>query len=76
MITQNEKGNCSQHKEGLSFVKTFLRHPNDSIGVDSFEGQGESYREREQALITFLMNGETIFTGTKYELKKLLLVKN
>ena len=48
--TQNKKGNAPQYKENLSFVATFIRHSEDYIVVDDFEGVGENYKQRELTL--------------------------
>jgi hypothetical protein len=72
IITENEKASNSKYIELLSKTTIFLRHDKDQIIVDSFEGQGNSYKKREQALITFVMNEEIIFEGTKYELMEIL----
>ena len=44
---QNKKGNEPKYKENLGFIATFLRHDEDIIIVDDFQGIGESYRQRE-----------------------------
>ena len=64
---QNKKGNELQYKENLGYVTTFIRHSNDYIVVDDFEGAGETYKQREQTEIRVYDNGSLIFQGTKLE---------
>ena len=65
--TQNKKGNAPQYKENLSFVTTFIRHSEDYIIVDDFEGAGENYKQRELTEIRVYQNGKLIFEGDKYD---------
>ena len=65
--TQNKKGNAPQYKENLSFVTTFIRHSEDYIVVDDFEGVGENYKQRELTEIRVYENGKLIFEGDKYD---------
>ena len=64
---QNKKGNAPQYKENLSFVTTFIRHSEDYIVVDDFEGVGENYKQRELTEIRVYHNGKLIFKGDKYD---------
>ena len=66
--TQNKKGNAPQYKENLGFVTTFIRHSEDYIVVDDFEGVGENYKQRELTEIRVYENGVLIFSGSKYKL--------
>ena len=63
--TQNKKGNAPQYKENLSLVTTFIRHSEDYIVVDDFEGVGENYKQRELTEIRVYENGKLIFEGDK-----------
>lgn len=65
--TQNKKGNTPQYKENLGFVTTFIRHSEDYIVVDDFEGAGETYKQRELTEIRVYHNGTLIFEGNKYD---------
>ena len=66
--TQKSTGNEPKYQENLGFVTTFINHSEDYIIVDNFEGQGDSYRERELSEIRIYENGILIFSGSKYEL--------
>lgn len=66
--TQNKKGNAPKYQENLGYVTTFLRHSEDRIVVDDYEGTGESYKKRETSEISIYDNGELIFQGCKQEL--------
>jgi len=70
--TQGVKGGNPQYKEKVGYVNTFLRHSEDYILVDDFEGFGNSYRKRELTNIQIVQNGATLFEGNKYELFKIL----
>ena len=65
--TQNKKGNELKYKENLGYVTTFIRHSNDYIVVDDFEGAGETYKQRELTEIRVYHNGTLIFEGNKYD---------
>ena len=64
---QNKKGNEPQYKENLGFVTTFIRHSEDYIIVDDFQGSGENYKQRELTEIRVYQNGKLIFEGDKYD---------
>lgn len=64
---QNKKGNEPKYEENLGFISTFLRHDEDIIIVDDFQGLGENYRQRELTEIRVYQNGELIFEGNKYD---------
>lgn len=70
--TQGIKGATTNKKVNLGYVQTFLKHEQDYISVDNFEGQGATYKQREQPEIKIVQNGEELFKGTKYELFELL----
>ena len=55
---QNKKGNEPKYKENLGFIATFLRHDEDIIIVDDFQGVGENYRQRELTEIRVYQNGK------------------
>lgn len=65
--TQNIKGNEPKYEEDLGFIATFLRHDEDIIIIDDFQGLGENYRQRELTEIRVYQNGELIFEGDKYD---------
>ena len=65
--TQNKKGDSMQYKENLGYVTTFIRHSEDCIIVDDFEGAGETYKQRELTEIRVYENGTLIFEGNKYD---------
>ena len=65
--TQNKKGNTPKYKENLGYVTTFLRHDEDYIVVDDFQGSGANYKQRELTEIRVYHNGKLIFKGDKYD---------
>ena len=65
--TQNLKGNELKYKKELGFVSVSLRHLEDKIVVDDFQGLGENYKQRELTEIRVYQNGELIFEGDKYD---------
>ena len=65
--TQNKKGGAIQYKENLGYVTTFIRHSEDYIVVDDFDGAGETYKQRELTEIRVYQNGTLIFEGNKYD---------
>ena len=65
--TQNKKGDSMQYKENLGYVTTFIRHSEDYIIVDDFDGAGENYKQKELTEIRVYQNGTLIFEGDKYE---------
>lgn len=66
--TQNKSGNAPQFKENIGYVTAFLRHSEDRIVIDDFEGEGVTYKQRECTEIKIVENGKTLFQGTKFEL--------
>lgn len=71
--TQNKKGNEPQLKHNVGRVDIFI---DDSvfgnISIDSFEGQGDSYKQRESSEIVICANGFEEFRGTLKELVTML----
>lgn len=65
--TQNEN---FKYQENLGQAVTFLNHDEDFIIV---EGQGTDYKKREQQEILIVIEGKTIFKGTKWELQEKLI---
>lgn len=65
--TQNKKGGVMQYKENLGYVTSFIRHSEDYIVIDDFEGAGETYKQRELTEIRVYQNGTLIFEGNKYD---------
>jgi hypothetical protein len=71
VTTQGIKGGKTKTQK-VGYVLTELRHDQDRIIVDDFEGQGNSYKKRELLEITIIQNGKILFKGNKYELFELL----
>ena len=65
--TQNKKGSELKYKQNLGYITTFIRHPQDYIVVDDFDGSGETYKQKELTEIRVYQNGTLIFEGDKYE---------
>ena len=63
-------GNTKTQKVG--YVIACLRHDQDRITIDDFEGRGDTYKQRESQHIEIVQNGEVLFSGTKYELFDIL----
>lgn len=70
--TQGKRGGNPTYKENIGYSNNFLGHPEDSILIDSYEGQGNSYKKRETLLIEIRHNGNLLFSGDKYELYEIL----
>ena len=71
ITTQGVKGgNTKTNKAGYALIE--LRHDQDRITIDDFEGQGDSYRQRELQHIEIIQNGKVLFSGSKYELFDIL----
>ncbi len=69
--TQGVKGgNTKSINAGYAIV--CLRHEQDRITIDDFEGQGTTYKQRETQLIEIIENGKLLFSGSKYELFEIL----
>ncbi len=73
--TQGVKGRNSQTKN-VGYASVALRHEQDRITIDDFEGAGESYKQRELQLIEIYQNGVILFHGDKYELFEILRANN
>jgi hypothetical protein len=69
--TQGVKGGKTQSKE-VGFLIACLRHEEDRITIDDFEGYGETYKQRELQHIEIIKNGKVLFSGDKYELFNIL----
>ena len=71
ITTQGIKGsNTKTNKAGYALIE--LRHDQDRITIDDFEGQGRSYRQRELQRIEIIQDGKLLFSGSKYELFDIL----
>lgn len=71
ITTQGIKGRQTKtQKVGYALIE--LRHNHDRITIDDFEGQGSNYKQREEQKIEIIKNGETLFSGSKYELFEIL----
>ena len=69
--TQGVKGGKTQTKE-VGFLIACLRHEQDRITIDDFEGFGDDYKQRELQKIEIIQNGKVLFSGDKYELFEIL----
>lgn len=69
--TQGVKGGNTKAQK-VGYVIACLRHNQDRITIDDFEGHGDSYKQREQQHIEIIENGKVLFSGTKYELFEIL----
>lgn len=71
--TQNKKGNEPKWKYNVGGVDILIDEDVDSnISIDSFEGQGDSYKQREFSEIVICYDGFEEFRGTFKELITLL----
>lgn len=71
ITTQGVKGrNTKTIVVGYALLE--LRHDQDRIIVDDFEGLGDNYKQRELQKIEIIQNGEVLFSGDKYELFEIL----
>ena len=73
--TQGVKGGKTTKTNSLGSVQTFLRHEQDFIFIDDFEGYGDKYKQRELTKITIVQNGDVLFSGDKYQLFEILKAK-
>lgn len=71
ITTQGVKGGNTK-TQYVGYLLAELRHDHDRIIIDDFEGNGDTYKKREQQNIQIIQNGETLFNGTKYELFEIL----
>jgi len=69
--TQGVKGGNTQTKK-VGYLMACLRHGQDRIIIDDFEGFGDTYKQRELQLIEVYKNGKLLFSGNKYELFDIL----
>jgi hypothetical protein len=69
--TQGIKGGKTK-TENVGYIMACLRHDQDRITIDDFEGFGKSYKQRELQRIEIIQNGEVLFSGDKYELFEIL----
>jgi hypothetical protein len=56
----------------VGYALICLKHEQDRITIDDFEGTGTNYKQRETQLIEIIENGKVLFSGSKYELFELL----
>jgi len=69
--TQGVKGGNTK-TSNVGYVLVELRHEQDRITIDDFEGQGTTYKRRELQKIEIIENGKVLFSGDKYELFTIL----
>ena len=67
--TQNKKGNAPNVGRVDILIDDSV---STNISIDSFEGQGDSYKQRESSEIVICANGFEEFRGTLKELVALL----
>jgi len=67
ITTQGVLGNQTK-SQNVGYLLACLRHEQDRIIIDDFEGQGDSYKQRELQKIEIIQNGKVLFSGDKYEL--------
>ena len=65
--TQGVKGGQAKSQK-VGYVLACLRHSQDRIIIDDFEGMGSDYKQREMQLIEIIQNGKILFSGDKYQL--------
>ena len=72
--TQNKKGNAPKLNYNVGRVDILIDDylVAGDISIDSFEGQGDSYKQRESSEIVICANGFEEFRGTLKELVALL----
>jgi len=71
--TQNKKGNEPNLKHNVGRVDILIDDSvSNNISIDAFEGQGDSYKQRESSEIVICANGFEEFRGTLKELVALL----
>jgi len=67
ITTQGVKGKETK-SQNVGYLLCCLRHEQDRIIIDDFEGTGKDYRQRELQKIEIIQNGKVLFSGDKYEL--------
>ena len=72
--TQNKKGNAPKLNYNVGRVDILIDDylVSGDISIDSFEGQGDSYKQRESSEIVICANGFEEFRGTLKELVAML----
>ena len=71
--TQNKKGNAPKLNYNVGRVDILIDDSvSGDISIDSFEGQGDSYKQRESSEIVICSDGFEEFRGTLKELIALL----
>lgn len=71
--TQNKKGNEPKLNYNVGRVDIFIDDSvSGNISIDSFEGQGDSYKQRESSEIAIYDDGVEEFRGTLKELVAIL----
>lgn len=66
------KGYKPEPQKTAGYVCVDLRHKDDYISVDDFQGYGSNYEQRELTQIKIVQNGTILFKGSKYELFEIL----
>lgn len=69
--TQGVKGGDTK-TSNVGYILVELRHEQDRITIDDFEGYGLTYKQRESQKIEIIENGNVLFSGDKHELFKIL----
>lgn len=67
ITTQGVKGKETK-LQNVGYLLACLRHEQDRIIIDDFEGSGSNYKQRELQKIEIIQNGKVLFSGDKYEL--------
>ena len=67
ITTQGVKGKETK-SQNIGYLLACLRHEQDRIIIDDFEGSGSNYKQRELQKIEIIQNGKVLFSGDKYEL--------
>jgi len=67
ITTQGVKGQTTK-SQNVGYLLACLRHEQDRIIIDDFEGTGKEYKQRELQKIEIIQNGKVLFSGDKYEL--------
>lgn len=70
--SQGIKGYKPAPQKTVGYICVDLRHKEDYISVDDYEGYGANYKQREITQIQIVQNGEVLFKGDKYELFEIL----